>query len=952
MRRLGTAVGAVFALLLVGAGPAAATGPPTIVPSGFTDSAITGPDTLGEPTAVQFVPGVSTGRFFVAEKSGLVKMFDGPGDGTPDTIIDLADKVQNFGDRGLLGMALSPSFSTSGGDMYLLYTRNSEIGKAPPVWPKDSCPGGDGDCVVSGELIRVPIDSLGHAGTAVPLIQGQWCQQFPSHSIGTVAFGTDGMLYVSAGEGASYTSFDWGQFGGDGHAENPCGDPYFGIDDSRDEGGSLRSQDVRTNGDPAGLDGAILRIDPTSPTGAAAPGNPFYGDPDENKARIIAYGFRNPYRFTFRPGTNDMWVGDVGSGTWEEINKVRADSSVAANYGWPCWENADQYGEFRNLDLCETLPLSAVTRPVFAYRHDEEVAAGDGCPLNTGSSISGMTFNTGANYPAAYDGALFFADYSRNCIWFMPKSANGDPDPAGVALFAHDTNSPAGGPVDLQRTPDGNLAYVFLGWNSDSQVREIRSTGPIAALSADKTYGPNPLHVNFDARNSTGDGPLHYRWDLDGDGNWDPGPDAATASHDYLTRQGVTARVEVTDANNVTDIASVRIGAGTNPPTGAKITADVPAGGWAVGDPLTFIGAATDPDGDPLTYTWTMTILHCMVGGLCHAHPYASATGSRVTFRAPDHEYPSRVKITFQASDGILTTSKSIELWPRAAHLTVRATPSPLKARLGGVEAPSVTKTLIAGSATTISANSPQRLNGLPYTFVGWSDGDRHRVRIVHPRVDTVLTAQFQTPPGSLGAPSISGRARTDRLQTAVDGPWRGNALTFSHRWLRCDALGAACVPIGGATGAAYQPTQADARHRLRVVVTAANLLGAASAQSAPTGVLADRTPPRLRLSGSTHRRLGDGVLPLRVRCAGERCRVKVRAIILIRGHEAGATRSVKRSLPAGKRATVRVRLSDGLIRAARNALAAGHTVTARFEVAASDAASNRTKRLRTVRLR
>ena len=73
-------------------------------------------------------------------------------------------------------------------------------------------------------------------------------------------------------------------------------------------------------GDPASLDGAILRLDPA--TGAGAAGNPFSASPDANARRIIAYGLRNPFRVTFRPGTNELWVGDVGWNTWEELNKI------------------------------------------------------------------------------------------------------------------------------------------------------------------------------------------------------------------------------------------------------------------------------------------------------------------------------------------------------------------------------------------------------------------------------------------------------------------------------------------------------------------------------------------------------------------------------------------------------------------------------------------------------
>ena len=100
-----------------------------------------------------------------------------------------------------------------------------------------------------------------------------WCQQYPSHSIGSLAFGADGALYVSGGDGASFNFVDYGQ---DGAPVNPCGDPPGGVGamltPPTAEGGALRSQDLRTTGDPTGLNGAILRVDPA--TGAGAPRQP------------------------------------------------------------------------------------------------------------------------------------------------------------------------------------------------------------------------------------------------------------------------------------------------------------------------------------------------------------------------------------------------------------------------------------------------------------------------------------------------------------------------------------------------------------------------------------------------------------------------------------------------------------------------------------------------------
>ena len=86
------------------------------------------------------------------------------------------------------------------------------------------------------------------------------------------------------------------------------------------EGGALRAQDLRTSGDPVALDGSVIRVDPA--TGAGLPSNPLAGNPDANARRIIAHGLRNPFRFTFRPGTSELWLGDVGWTETEEINRI------------------------------------------------------------------------------------------------------------------------------------------------------------------------------------------------------------------------------------------------------------------------------------------------------------------------------------------------------------------------------------------------------------------------------------------------------------------------------------------------------------------------------------------------------------------------------------------------------------------------------------------------------
>src|SRR5688572_17085376 len=177
------------------------------LPPGFQESIVF--SGLTQPTAVRFAP---DGRVFVAEKRGVVKVFDSLADPTPDVFADLNVNVHNFWDRGLLGLALDPSFPAEP-YVYVMYTYDHVLGSAAaaPRWGtpgvySDACPSPPGatadGCVVSGRLSRLQASGNTMVGPEQVLIE-DWCQQYPSHSVGSVEFGADGALYASAGDGAS-----------------------------------------------------------------------------------------------------------------------------------------------------------------------------------------------------------------------------------------------------------------------------------------------------------------------------------------------------------------------------------------------------------------------------------------------------------------------------------------------------------------------------------------------------------------------------------------------------------------------------------------------------------------------------------------------------------------------------------------------------------------------------
>jgi glucose/arabinose dehydrogenase len=419
------------------------------LPPGFTDTVVIS----GRPegAVVQFA---DDGRVFIGDKAGKVWEYDSISDTSATLVKDLSTEVYDWGDRGLLGMALDPNFVNGNPYVYVLYTLDAPIGQQPPVY-HDNCSNGDSDqwCLAGARLARFPVNASNHGGTEEILIEG-WCQQFPSHSIGTLAFGPDGNLYVGGGDGASFNQVDYGQLYG-----NPCGDPSL-------EGGALRAQDERTysESDPTGLNGAILRVDPA--TGDAPPDNPLVGNADPTDDRIIAYGTRNPYRFTFKPGGDRIFIGDVGWFRYEELDKIAsATDSKVEDFGWPCYEGKGIEPEYQsaNLPICNGLYAhpKQVTKPILALSH------GGGCGHS--NVFSGIVFHGNGGYPTKYNGALFMADVYDECMWWMKAMPNGDPKVKSFKVFGTGM-----APVDLKIGPGGDIFY--MDWN-DGSLHRISYSG-------------------------------------------------------------------------------------------------------------------------------------------------------------------------------------------------------------------------------------------------------------------------------------------------------------------------------------------------------------------------------------------------------------------------------------------------------------------------------------------
>jgi glucose/arabinose dehydrogenase/PKD repeat protein len=760
-----TRIAALAAVLLIGAGApwpasrAAQAAPNPTPPSGFAvETVLGGHGELANPNAVAFA---ADGSVFVAQKNGIIKRFDGLDDPTPQTFADLRTEVYDYIDKGLLGLAVDPAFSTGRPYVYASYSYDAPPGEVAPYW-NDTCPNPPGattgGCVTTAKIVRFTVTGTDPAGTPLTLLQGEWCHQFWTHTIGHIEIGPDGALYASAGEGSNANLVDYGQLGVP--SPNPCGDPGGATPTPPTaEGGALRAQDARTSADPQDLGGTIVRIDPD--TGLGMPGNPFAASADENRQRITAYGLRNPYRFTFRPGTNEMWIPDVGWNHVEEVNRATdVTDATVDNFGWPCYEGAARQGAFDAADLtiCEDLYTDGTARaPFVEYSHDAAVVPGETCDRTNGSAATAAAFYDGGDYPDEFDGALVFGDFARQCLWVVYPGGDGLPDWDSRQVFLTHGRYV----TDLEVGPGGDLYWVDGGAGRVERIRYYAGNRPPAAqITASATSGTVPLDVTFSGLSSTdpdaGDSITAYAWDLDGDGDYDDstGP---TPEVQFVDAGVVLVSLRVTDESGATDTDTIAVTPAETPPVALFTIPDTHVEGdelvsddlFSVGQTISFTGVALDnQDGlvPASSYRFELRQQHCVAQGGCHTHLVQTFEGvSSGSFAAPDHGYPSYLELELFATDSVgLTGSQVLRIDPRTGTLEITSDPAGLDVVIDSetVTTP-VTQTVIADSQHSLSADSPQELAGRIWTFDAWSDAGAADHTITVPEAGTELTVTW-----------------------------------------------------------------------------------------------------------------------------------------------------------------------------------------------------------------
>ena len=314
-----------------------------------------------------------TGRIFIVEQTGTIRVVMPDGNVRPEPFLDLSRSIVKmyvrFDERGVLGLAFHPNYKANG-KFYVHYSK--EIPANDPDLRHEIF--GNHTSVISEFKVsdNAHVADAGSERVLMTVNQPQF-----NHNGGATEFGPDGKLYISLGDGGF--ADDWGY----GH-----------------------NKKIGNGQDLSNLLGKVLRIDVDKKDEGLEYGipsdNPFVGK-DGARGEIFAYGFRNPWRMTFDTGgNNSLFVADVQQNSYEEIDIVTS----GGNYGWRVLEGTHCFDYLNPNDHLPTCETAGTTAPIIEYNH---------CNKHGGKDCFGVNVQGGAVYRgahSAWDGKYFFGDWS------------------------------------------------------------------------------------------------------------------------------------------------------------------------------------------------------------------------------------------------------------------------------------------------------------------------------------------------------------------------------------------------------------------------------------------------------------------------------------------------------------------------------------------------------------
>ena len=311
-------------------------------------------DGLTEPIGITSADDGS-GRLFVNERGGRIRVIGPDGRLRPQPFVDLSDRVLPGGERGLLGVAFHPDFARNR-RLFVHYSR-----------------AGDGATVLSELRATANLQSADASSERVLLTVAQ---PFPNHNGGQLAFGPDGYLYMGLGDGGSE---------GDplGNGQNP---------------NVLLGKILRLDVDGTHAPGLQYGLPPDNAFGRDGP------HPGEGRPEIWAMGLRNPWRFSFDSASGELYIGDVGQNSWEEIDRQPAKARAGRNYGWNAVEGLHCYQDGCHRDQ--------FVDPIAEYSHQ----ATGSCSVTGGYVYRGEA-------QRSMRGLYVFGDYCSGLIWTLQVDA-------------------------------------------------------------------------------------------------------------------------------------------------------------------------------------------------------------------------------------------------------------------------------------------------------------------------------------------------------------------------------------------------------------------------------------------------------------------------------------------------------------------------------------------------